>query len=157
MAKTRGRPSQASQHTDTITTVVPLVTGAQTPAAPTNELAKAIGKEIQLFPDPPLPISLRRELPTTTEVEQLDCLVQRAELRSLSDAFIALGKCQALINLLDSDEHPLTVLQEAISAQLSIAIPVVQEAMRALIVSGTYGPTISKTLQVIRLPNWYKR
>lgn len=120
MAKTRGRPSQASQHTDTITTVVPLVTGAQTPAAPTNELAKAIGKEIQLFPDPPLPISLRRELPTTTEVEQLDCLVQRAELRSLSDAFIALGKCQALINLLDSDEHPLTVLQEAISAQLSI-------------------------------------
>ncbi|KAL4536654.1 hypothetical protein Ndes2526A_g06164 [Nannochloris sp. 'desiccata'] len=129
---------------------------AEAAAAAEKEAAEKEESEILMFdpiPLPALPVAMRRELPSDAEIVQLDSLVKRAELRSLGEAYTALGTAQQVTNMLTTGDHPPEAFQETLSAQLAIAIPVVQEQIRNLIVLGTHGQKVARNLQANRVPN----
>ncbi|KAL4535332.1 hypothetical protein Ndes2437A_g06052 [Nannochloris sp. 'desiccata'] len=130
---------------------------AEAAAAAEKEAAEKEESEILMFdpiPLPALPVAMRRELPSDAEIVQLDSLVKRAELRSLGEAYTALGTAQQVTNMLTTGDHPPPeAFQETLSAQLAIAIPVVQEQIRNLIVLGTHGQKVARNLQANRVPN----
>ena len=95
---------------------------ASTKQVPPQAGVSAHEKMVDLvdLPLPPLPANMLPDLPTEAEISQLPSALTRTQLRSASGAYAALGTAQALVNLLDTDRHSPTVLQQAISAQLGI-------------------------------------